>query len=307
MSGSSEPQVRRGFPGPGQAVGLVLALLGVQLAGGMVVALGLEVLALAGERGGAAPEMPLAAMLAVNVLAFAVVGGWALSKTRGQWCEILMGGLAGGASWLAALPMLLGTTLLVAECSAGLRMVLPLSASMLQTLQTATDLVAQPVLAVLLVAVVAPIAEEFLFRGIILRGLLGRLRPWGAIGLTTFLFAAMHMNPWQVPAGLGLGWLCGYVYLRTRSLTLCILLHFLNNAGALFASRLPWVVTGLNDEEGRAELLPWWLVVAALAALGFGWYCFRRTTEETMQSTSPLLAVELDSAAVDESDTPPAA
>ena len=287
MTDSTKLQLRPAFPGRGQAVVLVLAFLGVQIAAGVAVAVGMNVMATLRKGGGGATEMPLAATLGANALAFAVIAGWALAATRGQWREILRGGRAGCVSWLAALPMLVGTTLLVTECSNLLQMVLPLSASMERILRAVVDLSAQPVVAVLLVAVLAPIGEEFLFRGIILRGLLARMRPWRAIGLTTFLFAAMHLNPWQVPAGLGLGLLCGWVYLRTRSLGLCILLHFLNNIGALFADRLPWVIPGLDRQGGRVEHLPGWLVLTALAALGLGWALFRRSTRGLLEP--PLL------------------
>ena len=299
MVENSDNRIRRPFPGPGQAGLLVLAFLGVQIACSFVVMFVLVVVAAVQKRGGAAPEMPPSALLAANVLAFATVAAWALAQTRGRWREILLGGRAGGASWLAALPLLLGTTLLVTEGSNLLQMVLPVPASIAKLMQGATDVSAHPVVALLLVVVLAPIGEEFLFRGIILRGLLERLRPWSAIGLSTALFAVMHLNPWQVPAAVGFGVLCGWVYRRTRSLALCILLHLLNNAAAIYAGQLPWPIPGLNGGPGRVEHLPWWLVATGAVALGLGWALFRHTTQKLLEPP-PLPAPEGAAIAVED-------
>src|SRR5258708_191556 len=56
-----------------------------------------------------------------------------------------------------------------------------------------------------LAVVVGPLTEEILFRGIVLRGLLGRWTAWPAIVTSAALFAAMHFNLAQVPVAFGLG------------------------------------------------------------------------------------------------------
>jgi membrane protease YdiL (CAAX protease family) len=80
------------------------------------------------------------------------------------------------------------------------------------------------------VCILAPIIEEILFRGILLRGLLQNgTSPILAIFLSSFLFGLAHLNPWQfLGAGL-LGAIFGFVYYRTKSLWLPIFLHALNN------------------------------------------------------------------------------
>lgn len=83
----------------------------------------------------------------------------------------------------------------------------------------------------LTVCILAPIIEEILFRGILLRGLLQNgTSPIIAISLSAILFGLAHLNPWQfLGAGL-LGAVFGFVYFRTKSLWLCIFLHALNNS-----------------------------------------------------------------------------
>jgi uncharacterized protein len=85
---------------------------------------------------------------------------------------------------------------------------------------------------------VAPVLEELLFRGIILRGLLSRYKPWQAILASALIFGAAHMNLYQfVGAGL-MGLVLGWLYLRFRSTFPCILLHGAYNGTLLMLSIL---------------------------------------------------------------------
>lgn len=82
----------------------------------------------------------------------------------------------------------------------------------------------------IMVCLFAPIFEEIIFRGIILKGMLNfNVNPTIAIVINGFVFGMAHMNPWQfIGAGI-LGIIFGIVYHRTKSLFLPMLLHFLNN------------------------------------------------------------------------------
>lgn len=85
------------------------------------------------------------------------------------------------------------------------------------------------------VCILAPIIEEILFRGIILRGLLQYgASPIMAIFLSSFLFGLAHLNPWQFLGAGILGAIFGYVYYRTQSLWLPVFLHALNNCISFF-------------------------------------------------------------------------
>jgi uncharacterized protein len=84
-----------------------------------------------------------------------------------------------------------------------------------------------------LTCVVAPIGEEFLFRGFIFTALRNWRGPWTAAVLTGLLFGLVHVGSAPlldlVPlAAFGFG-LC-LLYRRTGSLYSCIALHSLNNS-----------------------------------------------------------------------------
>jgi hypothetical protein len=105
--------------------------------------------------------------------------------------------------------------------------------------------------ATVFVCVVAPIAEEFFFRGFIF-GALRRMRvvvagrdlgTWVAAAITGILFGLAHTgsasSQYLVPLGF-LGFVLCLVRWRTRSLYPCMALHSINNALALGISQEHW-------------------------------------------------------------------
>jgi membrane protease YdiL (CAAX protease family) len=108
--------------------------------------------------------------------------------------------------------------------------------------------------ALLSVSVFAPLFEEWLCRGLVLRGLMKNMNPTGAILVSAAFFAILHMNPWQAIPAFLLGILFGYVYYRTGSLKLTMLMHCVNNTFSLLLSKIP----GLEDIESFMDILsPW--------------------------------------------------
>lgn len=83
--------------------------------------------------------------------------------------------------------------------------------------------------AFLKVAVVAPIVEELIFRGLILQGFRRNYNAFTAVVMSALLFALFHLNPWQFPATFLLGLLLGWIMTRTNNLLLSILGHSINN------------------------------------------------------------------------------
>lgn len=103
------------------------------------------------------------------------------------------------------------------------------------------------------VVIFAPLFEEFLCRGIILRGLLRYKSPISAIVLSALMFGIMHLNPWQaIPATL-VGILMGWIYWKTGSLWLTIFIHFVNNGFSYFVTIL---FPNLPQDTTYADLIP---------------------------------------------------
>ena len=89
----------------------------------------------------------------------------------------------------------------------------------------------------LLVAIFAPIFEEWLCRGMVLRGLLTRMKPGWAIVVSALFFALIHLNPWQALNAFIIGVIMGYVYYKSGSLWLTMLIHFVNNGTSVILSQ----------------------------------------------------------------------
>jgi glutamate-5-semialdehyde dehydrogenase len=130
----------------------------------------------------------------------------------------------------------------------------------------------------LLAVVVAPMIEEVLFRGIILRGLLGRWNTWAAIFMSAALFTLMHFNPAQAPIAFALGSVLGWLYVRTRSLGVCVLGHALNNASAYLPVDFGLTVDNYNHMPTSPVgfFHPWWFDGMGLVLFSAGLWMIHR-------------------------------
>ena len=119
------------------------------------------------------------------------------------------------------------------------------------------------------VSVFAPFFEEWLCRGIILRGLLKKMKPGWAIVISALIFGLIHMNLWQAIPAFIIGVVLGYVYYKTGSLKLTMLMHCVNNTLSVILSRIP----GLEDVEFFAEIMSPWTYVPMIIAFAVALAC----------------------------------
>lgn len=85
----------------------------------------------------------------------------------------------------------------------------------------------------LVIGILAPFAEELVFRGAILRALLAwGKNHWLMIGISALLFAIIHANPAQMPHAFAGGLLLGWMYYRTGSIVPGMVFHWVNNSVA---------------------------------------------------------------------------
>jgi sodium transport system permease protein len=127
---------------------------------------------------------------------------------------------------------------------------------------------------VLALAFLSAIGKEIAFRGFIFSGLLMRMRPWPAILVSSFLFAAFHMNVFLLPILFILGVALGVLALRSGSLLPGILLHGSGYALLLAGPNVlgPWQPDGGSNPLGLAVVIG-----CTLAAAFLLWWQNRRT------------------------------
>jgi len=132
-----------------------------------------------------------------------------------------------------------------------------------------------PVPVISMVAIVAPICEEILFRGMILRGLLAGYKPAKAIMISALIFGMVHLNGPQFVNAFLIGLFLGYLYYKTNSLILCISVHVCNNA-----------ISFLRDSDTFQATIIGFLIGAFLFFLGF-WFLNKLGLFSQDQSTPP--------------------
>lgn len=104
----------------------------------------------------------------------------------------------------------------------------------------------------LVTAIFAPIFEEWLCRGMVLRGLLTKMKPVWAIVISALFFAVIHLNPWQALNAFAIGLVMGFVYYKTGSLWLTMLIHFVNNGTSVILAQF----SSFEETEYWIDVLP---------------------------------------------------
>jgi membrane protease YdiL (CAAX protease family) len=113
------------------------------------------------------------------------------------------------------------------------------------------------VLGFVVIAVVAGVTEEFLFRGLVQTELARALGSrHAAVWLAAILFSAIHLQFYGFVPRLLLGALFGYLFVWSGSLWAPMLAHIANNAFALLVVRLSQTQRIPVDLENEAVPLP---------------------------------------------------
>ena len=136
-----------------------------------------------------------------------------------------------------------------------------------------------PLLMCLALPLAAAFCEEMFFRGVLQRALLKRLPVWAALGLASFLFAAVHFDLQGFLVRLLLGILLAILVLRGRSIFPAMMTHFIYDAAALGGAAWDVHVLGVNKllrltasadmGVSRAELIVGPMVGTVLLAIGW--------------------------------------
>jgi hypothetical protein len=178
------------------------------------------------------------------------------------------------------MPILIGFGIISSEVDNITRWFFPMPEFIAEAL---ADLMGGSIIALMMLAVIAPANEELLFRGLILRGFLSRYTVRKAVLASAIIFALFHINPYQFFTAFFTGVFLAWLFLQTRSLWPCIAAHALYNLHL-------WVVNNvltidIPGYRGGAEALlashavefqPLWFDALGLLLLGIG-LAFLRT------------------------------
>ena len=145
------------------------------------------------------------------------------------------------------------------------------SSVVLPPLETASEIV----LTILFICILPAIGEEMLFRKTFCEGMKGN-NEWMIILLGGLFFSLSHFNLVQTIHQFVLGSVLCFLYLRTRNITLTMLMHFLNNLLAIFIKE--WTGSAVN---WNSVLVLGVVFAIGLVLLGAGMYLAIRYTKKT--------------------------
>ncbi|MFD1030238.1 CPBP family intramembrane glutamic endopeptidase [Metaplanococcus flavidus] len=129
-----------------------------------------------------------------------------------------------------------------------------------------------------IIAVIAPIAEEFVFRGVIMHRLMATFGLWKGVGLTSLIFSLFHIN---ILSAFLFAIVASLLYLKTGTLLAPILLHIFNNTLSVYQysfnpSFPEWlIVTSVDDLYTKSGPNLVTLIVSSVLLLFFITWLFR--------------------------------
>lgn len=153
----------------------------------------------------------------------------------------------------------------------------------------------------------APVMEEWLFRGVIQQGLIGNLGRIRGLLLTAVLFALCRLVPGEPPStllsfllvSLATGLLLGVVRIATGSLMAAIVLHMgfsLVEWAAIFYKDT-WPIQGFNVADSHTS---WNVLLASLIATYYGLAALKKRLDNAPED--PPLNPQVDATVGDQPD-----
>ncbi len=259
----------RSFPTLGVALGLVVAVLVLQTAIALTAVL-------LDPTSGTYSQHPLT-LGVVNLLAFGIVIVVATRRSGVGFREPYP--LAAVSIRVLALTavLILGTVILLSDIDNLTRSVFPPPQTLIEAFESLLNAADYPLSSFFLLVVVAPVTEEVLFRGLILRGFLANYSKKSAILLSALLFAIMHTNPWQFISAFVAGVVLAWLLIETGSLLPCLFAHAVANGTAYLAGLTQVEIPGFTGGMGEAvQFQPFWLNAVGVAFVVGGYLLLRR-------------------------------
>jgi membrane protease YdiL (CAAX protease family) len=175
-----------------------------------------------------------------------------------------------------------GLSIILSDLDNLLQMILPMPDFIFQFFSSLVSSDVSIWFSLFALSIVAPLTEEFLFRGVILNGFLNNYSVKKAVIISALLFGIFHLNPWQFMSALMAGILFAWWFIKTYNLSICIAGHAIFNALPIifiriFHIKIPGFTADMNKFSG---FQPLWLDLLGLILLISGIYLSIRLFEK---------------------------
>jgi membrane protease YdiL (CAAX protease family) len=139
------------------------------------------------------------------------------------------------------------------------------------------------------VCIIAPLTEEFIFRGVALN-VFKRYGTRFAIVSTALFFGLFHANLYQTPYAIVIGLLLACVAVETKSIIPSTIIHFINNA-ASFA--LSWLSSSFPKYENVIGLGFEGIIIPAGIILFILWFKNHKKASQEAENTQGYSGIKL--------------
>ena len=264
------------YPHIAQAILLLLCLLGLQV----LISIFIGVLSAIAKLHILSGDPAIVAI--GNALAFAILLFWGRSRRKEN--QLVFYHLL-PFQMTMAVPLIiaaLGFSIIFSELDNLLRFFLPMPQFIARLF---VNLVSEGAVSFIALAIIAPFTEEFFFRAFLLRAFLARYSTRKAIVVSAVLFTLFHLNPYQFLPAFFLGIFLAWVFIYSKSIWPCIIVHSLCNSMFIIVSEILHVsipgYTTIDDMlSGSARFQPLWFDILGIVLVSMGIWFFIRTAKE---------------------------
>jgi membrane protease YdiL (CAAX protease family) len=207
-----------------------------------------------------------------NIISFFIVLLIGFKKTKRKFNEVFKFNMVPPFLWVATIIFTTGFIIVISEMDNLLNYFLPppeMFRSLFETLIMGQSLI----ISIIIIGILPAFSEELFFRGLILDGLVNNYSKRTAIIISALLFGIIHLNPWQFYSGFIIGLFSAWICIETKSILLCIYIHFFNNALYTISVRYGELVPvkGFNSNfASSGEFQPIWFTLSGVIILIIG-------------------------------------
>lgn len=255
------------YPNLKQSIGLVAALMLIELATGLLFHF-------LGAEPGRNERFIDYAQWVTSLPVFALLALYARRRARKPWTEVLLFRNVPLQTYLSVLVCVAGLSLSLFNLGNFVQYLIPAPEEIIDIFRKLLGPNMPYAFAFFILVIQASLTEEVMFRGVILGGLLAHGSRRRAIVWSAVLFGIIHMNPWQSLPAFILGLVFAWWVVRTGSLLPAIFGHALNNFLSLTLARLG--LFGPIENWDVPVFLPWWLQLCGIALAIFGLWWFNQ-------------------------------
>ena len=268
----------RNYPKIKNAILLCLLVIGIQLGLGGILVLIIRLFGF-----GTDSILYGLGILLGQIISFAVVILIGYKKTGKNFNEVFFVNKVSLNYWIAIIVFMFGYVILSSELDNVLEYFLPMPLLLENAFESI--MVEQLfIFSIIMIVIIPTITEEMLFRGIIVSGFKENYSGKKTIIVSALLFGLIHLNPWQFVSAFIVGLFSAWLCLRTKSILLCLYIHFFNNLLGLIAMKFSETmpIKGFNTAyAGEPVFQPLWFDAIGLIIVALGILlilrCVRRT------------------------------